>query len=544
MKRLLILTFGTTVVLVCMLMLSREIYGNEIPKETIETGNASRIFVKPEDQFEYEEVNGMLYITGYTGTEKNIMLRDLNGKTIRGIAEGALENSDIESVTMWGDGDLIIEEKAFKNCKNLKSVSFHAERIGNSAFEGCTELESINISSLHFRTYIGDYAFSNCSKLRIEDNTYCINEAYYIGDYAFWNCKNAESIALEGDETEIGDNAFYRSGIKCITINLNMPYSGERIDIGAYAFADCERLSQIKWWGIRSTVEEKRSVNIEDYAFFGCNQLKTVILPEIVENVGEYAFGYTGANCEKVKEFQIEAANKTAGCIYAINNGFKKHDKHNFLLLSYDAPNCEEEGVKEYECSVCGEHFEENIPKKEHDYVEQFVRKQSTKLREGVIEYVCSKCGDSIEGSLPVLEGNGVRFKIGDYTYQIVSMRQRLVKVTAYRGNEGKIVIPNTVEYKTNRYKVTRFSKDVFKNAKKTKEIVIGKNITVIPEKAFQKCKSLKKLEIKSKNITKIGKYAFDDLKKKAVITLPKKCRKEYTKLLKRQKTKAKILWK
>lgn len=176
--------------------------------------------------------------------------------------------------------------------------------------------------------------------------------------------------------------------------------------------------------------------------------------------------------------------------------------------------------------------------------MEQFVRKQSTKLREGVIEYVCSKCGDSIEGSLPVLEGNGVRFKIGDYTYQIVSMRQRLVKVTAYRGNEGKIVIPNTVEYKTNRYKVTRFSKDVFKNAKKTKEIVIGKNITAIPEKAFQKCKSLKKLEIKSKNITKIGKYAFEDLKKKAVITLPKKCRKEYTKLLKRQKTKAKILWK
>ena len=40
MKRLLILTFGTTVMLVCMLMLSREIYGNEIPKETIETGNA------------------------------------------------------------------------------------------------------------------------------------------------------------------------------------------------------------------------------------------------------------------------------------------------------------------------------------------------------------------------------------------------------------------------------------------------------------------------------------------------------------------------
>ena len=114
-------------------------------------------------------------------------------------------------------------------------------------------------------------------------------------------------------------------------------------------------------------------------------------------NVGEYAFGYTGANCEKVKEFQIEAANKTAGCIYAINNGFKKHDKHNFLLLSYDAPNCEEEGVKEYECSVCGEHFEENIPKTEHDYVEQFVRRQSTKLREGMIEYVCSKCGDSIE---------------------------------------------------------------------------------------------------------------------------------------------------
>ena len=73
MKRLLILTFGTTVMLVCMLMLSREIDGNEIPKETIETGNASRIFVKPEDQFEYEEVNGMLYITGYKQARKRTL---------------------------------------------------------------------------------------------------------------------------------------------------------------------------------------------------------------------------------------------------------------------------------------------------------------------------------------------------------------------------------------------------------------------------------------------------------------------------------------
>lgn len=213
-------------------------------------------------------------------------------------------------------------------------------------------------------------------------------------------------------------------------------------------------------------------------------------------------------------------------------------------MIAYEAPTCDEDGTREYECSLCKEHETEIVPKLEHDYIERLIVKNATTSKEGEIAYVCSKCGARLEGSLPMLDRDGTKFKEGNYTYQILSIKKRLVRVTACQGENKKMVLPDTVKYKSNVYKVTQFSKDVFKNAKKTKEIVIGKNITVIPEKAFQKCKSLKKLEIKSKNITKIGKYAFEDLKKKAVITLPKKCRKEYTKLLKRQKTKAKILWK
>lgn len=55
--------------------------------------------------------------------------------------------------------------------------------------------------------------------------------------------------------------------------------------------------------------------------------------------------------------------------------------------------------------------------------------------------------------------------------------------------------------------------------------------ITAVDPKAFAGCKKLKKIQIRSKQIQKIGKNAFQGIHSKAVFTLPSACRKQYKKL-------------
>ena len=61
--------------------------------------------------------------------------------------------------------------------------------------------------------------------------------------------------------------------------------------------------------------------------------------------------------------------------------------------------------------------------------------------------------------------------------------------------------------------------------------MVVGKTTEKIGKSAFQNCKNLKKIIIKSKNLKKIGSNAFKGISKNAV-KVPKSKKKLYTKLL------------
>ena len=58
-----------------------------------------------------------------------------------------------------------------------------------------------------------------------------------------------------------------------------------------------------------------------------------------------------------------------------------------------------------------------------------------------------------------------------------------------------------------------------FEGCKKLKKVTIkSKNLTQIGKKAFMNCKNLKKVTIKSKKLKKLAKNAFKGIHKKAVI--------------------------
>ena len=143
--------------------------------------NLTNIIVSPENKT-FKDIDGNLYTK--------------NGQTLIRYAAGKTDSSfEIPS-------DVVeIEEDAFRDSKNLKSVNIPAsvETIGDYAFENCSSLTNINIST----TYIGKYCFSNCTSLK----TAAFN-GDSIPEGALKDCSNLTSVVLGENVLFIHKSAF------------------------------------------------------------------------------------------------------------------------------------------------------------------------------------------------------------------------------------------------------------------------------------------------------------------------------------------------
>ena len=165
------------------------------------------------------------------------------------------KNADAETVVLPGCFTSI-GDGAFENCKKLKKVTIPTtvKEISRGAFKDVHTLEEVKISGgagayslLNFATYlslgkdnspaiIGDSAFEGCVSLKSIDLPAGITS---IGQSAFADCRVLKSIELPSSLTNIGSNAFARCGLKKITI----PDSVQRIGRNAFAFSRLEEIS-------------------------------------------------------------------------------------------------------------------------------------------------------------------------------------------------------------------------------------------------------------------------------------------------------------
>lgn len=187
-----------------------------------------------------------------------------------------------------------IGSKAFYNCKSLKSINFPTsiQKYGDRAFANCTALNSVTIEGLmntKARTTatveIGSFAFEGCTNLASVEIPETVS---IMGVGVFTGCNELESVSLPETITEISDTMFFG----CSELqNVDIPNSVEVIGDGA--FAGCMSISNIV---IPESVSE-----IGDQAFSGCSSLTEISIPESVDVIGASSF----SNCSSIEKVEL-----------------------------------------------------------------------------------------------------------------------------------------------------------------------------------------------------------------------------------------------
>ena len=134
--------------------------------------------------------------------------------------------------------------------------------------------------------------------------------------------------------------------------------------------------------------------------------------------------------------------------------------------------------------------------------------------------------------------GTIYKTKTLEYKVTASSDKVKTVSVQNLKNSKAKaITVPATIKIGKYTYKVTEIAPKAFRKKVKLASVTIGTNVRKIGKNAFEGCKKLKKVTIKSKVLKSVGKQALKGIYKKAKVSVPKKQYKAYVKLFKKAKT-------
>jgi len=185
-----------------------------------------------------------------------------------------------------------IEDASFRSTALEEvAIPLSVTSIGNAVFQYCTSLKKVSLPNSI--TTVPMEAFNGCRSLCEVSLPSLLKE---IGNYAFSECQSLESIALPSSLERINDNAFYRTGLKSISVPDNVSH------VGANVFTESKITEPVFNESIfiympREGFEEyaiPESITVVNATSFeGCSTISKISMSN-VRTIGDRAFANSG----------------------------------------------------------------------------------------------------------------------------------------------------------------------------------------------------------------------------------------------------------
>lgn len=214
------------------------------------------------------------------------------------IGESAFEGcSQIASLTL-PDNTIRVNPYAFKGCTAMKSLALGKNTlvIDKGSFSGCTGLTEVKFNDV--LQSIGGGAFEKCSSLATVSDlpeSLCdwvavdASTGYGFGNAVFANCTSLVNLVLPSSLTKVPKELC----VGCSSL-ASISLGGNIDTVCKAAFMGCTNLQEI-------SLADSVTI-IEDDAFNGCSKLKKVIVEEC-SSVGNMAY----ANCTTLSKVRLIA---------------------------------------------------------------------------------------------------------------------------------------------------------------------------------------------------------------------------------------------
>ncbi len=220
-------------------------------------------------------------------------LTSVYSETTESIGTSTFEDCTSLTTVTFGNIDKI-PDRCFYNCSSMVNLTLqYVKELGVSAFENCVSLKSIYLPEL---TIVNDNGFKSCTGLstinapllsyigsygfyKTPITAFDFSNITYIGGYAFSQCTKLKTVTVTSFELFVSNMFSGTSSITTVILNDATELALDETSISTL-------------FPYLQTFTGEQIINLPDNAFNGCSKLKNINLPS-VKSIGDYAFANT-----------------------------------------------------------------------------------------------------------------------------------------------------------------------------------------------------------------------------------------------------------